>query len=241
MQQFFERSYAAVKSVISAAKSAEELKAVTAHALVELDDIFAQRMIRLRASIACCAGCCYCCYLKVDVLPAEAFLLADYVLNNCTEDEKSVVLMRAEANRVKISPLSCDQHMGANLPCPLLKDERCLAYSARPSLCRMFHAQTVQTCKESFEQPEDLDSPDSQVTEIRVVLMVAREALAKAYKDCGYDARPYDLNSSLLEALRDTNSEKRWRDKKAAFPRTALAKDYVERRGGHPVGVRRRG
>jgi Fe-S-cluster containining protein len=233
MRQFFESYHAAAKSALGAAKSLEELMAITARALDELDELFAQGMIRMRASIACCAGCCYCCYLKVDVTPAEAFLLADRVKREPEEEERNAVLTRAEENRAKISPMSVNQHLGANLPCPFLKKGQCSVYSVRPAVCRIFHAQTVQTCKESFERPEEMELPDSQVLPIRLVLGAARLALEQGYEALGYDARSYDLNSALLEALRDTNCARRWQDKKPAFPRKALAKDHVERERGN--------
>jgi Fe-S-cluster containining protein len=228
MRRFLEGRVAVAKSAIGAARNVEELKAVTARLLDELDGLFAEGMIRTRASIACSAGCCYCCCLKVDVFPAEAFLLADCVKRNCSEDVRNAVLVKAGQNRAKIAPMNVEQHLGANLPCPLLCNGRCSAYLARPSTCRVFHAQTVQTCKTSFEHPEDMHSPDSQIRPIQLVLGAARMAVAQGYEAFSYDARSYDLNSALLEALRDGKCERRWRDKKRAFPRDALAKDHIE-------------
>lgn len=226
--EFLGSYHAAARSAVRAAKSAGELKAVTASALRDLDQRIAEGVIRLRTSIACCPGCCYCCYLKVDVTPSEAFLLADHVRKNFAEDEINAVLAMADENRRRIFPMSLNQHLAANLPCPFLRVRECSVYPVRPARCRMFHAQTVRTCQASFEQPEKLDIPDSQVRQLCTVLELAHFALDQAYELEGYDTRSYDLNAAVLEALRDPRCERRWRNKKRAFARTALAKDHVE-------------
>jgi Fe-S-cluster containining protein len=231
-REFFERQESRAKAAIGAAKNVADLKAITAQWLVELDEIFAEVMIRTRSSIACQRGCFYCCYLKVDVTPAEAFILADFVKESLRKEETDRVLGLAAENQAKISQMNFKQHLGSNLPCPFLKNGQCVAYSVRPSMCRMFHAQTVQTCKESFEKPDDLDAPDSQVAEIRVLLGMARAALDKGHKALGFDRRPYDLNSGLLEAVEDSDCEVRWWNKKGAFSWTALAKDFAEGKPG---------
>jgi hypothetical protein len=95
MRRFLEGRVAVAKSAVGSARNVEELKAVTARMLDELAGLFAEGMIRTRASIACSAGCSYCCCLKVDVFPAEAFLLADYVKRNCSEEVRNAVLVKA--------------------------------------------------------------------------------------------------------------------------------------------------
>lgn len=229
MHPLSQRAYDKASTAIAAARSVEELKAVTASAHQENDRLFDEGMIHTRAAIACQAGCCYCCYLKVDAQPAEVFLVADYIRKHFSKEERQEVLAKADENRRKIEPLTAAQHMGANIPCALLREGRCSVYSARPGLCRAFHAQRVQTCKDSFEQPHRLDLPHSQIPQIQMALSLARNGVEQAYADAGYDSRPYDLNSALHEALSKEQPESRWRDKKSAFAHTALAKDYAGR------------
>jgi Fe-S-cluster containining protein len=228
LNPFFQGTFTTTHAALKAARSRDDLHSVTTGAHGEIDRIFDEGMIHTRSAIACCAGCSYCCYLKVDARPAEVFAIVQHIRKHFSEAEKTEVLAAAGENRKKIGPMTASQHMGANLRCALLRDGRCSVYPVRPGLCRAFHAQRVQTCKDSFEQPERMDLPHSQVPQIQRALTMAHQGIEKAFADSGYDSRPYELNSALYEALTSEKCEKRWTDKKAAFSRSALAKDYAE-------------
>jgi hypothetical protein len=49
--------------------------------------------------------------------------------------------------------------------------------------------------------------------------------VAKAYEEEGYDKQIYDFGSAIGEALVNSVTARRWRDKKRAFSSQALAKD----------------
>ena len=49
--------------------------------------------------------------------------------------------------------------------------------------------------------------------------------IAKAYEDEGYDCLIYDFGIAIGEALENSVTARRWRDKKRAFSSQALAKE----------------
>jgi len=228
MNSFFESFYSNATAALKRVKDARDLKAVQAKANEEIDRVFSSVLARSGSAIACREGCSFCCYLKVDIHAGEAFLIADYIRAHFSESARHFVEEKARENWVKIEPMTLNEHFSVNLPCPLLKDGRCSVYSVRPAACRMFHAQTIQTCQESFEQPHDLTAPDSPVPAVRIACGSAHLGVTKAFEDAGYDANAYDLNPAILEALGNSHSERRWRDKKGAFPRNMRAKEPSE-------------
>jgi Fe-S-cluster containining protein len=217
-----------VREQIEATRDIGQLKAITSRLHSELDKHFAEGMVKMRGAISCREGCAYCCYYKVDVTPAEAFLIADFIRTRFSPGDLRAVVENAEANKQKLAPMKAKLHMSANLACPLLRNGRCSAYEVRPALCRIHHAREVGGCVAAFERPDRLDIPNTFVPGIREMTCAVNQAFTDAYATEGYDAQPYDLNSALLAALGDGAAEKKWASKKAPFPAAALAKDYAE-------------
>src|SRR5215472_12000070 len=48
----------------------------------------------LGAPIACCAGCNFCCHVRVDVLPHEAIALFRYLKSQIPEDQARAIAAR---------------------------------------------------------------------------------------------------------------------------------------------------
>jgi len=112
-------------------------------------------------TLACRAGCTWCCYFTVDVRPAEVFRILDFVERSFTPAEKSRVHAEVRANSVALRQLGEGERVTRNLKCPFLNEERCTIYAARPQSCRNYHATNVAGCRQSYEEPENLDiDPD---------------------------------------------------------------------------------
>lgn len=215
--------------VLGAAKNIGELKDAMKTFHHSLDSMFVASLAAAHVdTIACRPGCCYCCYIKVDVMPVEAFIIVDAIRAKFAKKEQEQVKESADENHRKIAPLSADEHMRSNIPCPLLKDGKCSVYACRPSLCRRFHAVTHTSCEQAFGRPDLAGLPDEMVPEVSHAVGILHWAHIHAFESLGYDSRPYDLNAALVETMGNNHCERRWRDKKKAFSRMFLAKDYVE-------------
>lgn len=228
MHPYFESFYAGAKAALKKVTDSAGLKGVQKRAYSEIDTVFTQAVAASGKSIACKRGCFYCCYLKVDVKAQEAFVIADYVRAAFSAERIEEVKMHARSNWVKIKSMDSAQHSAANLPCPLLKDGACSVYPVRPMTCRQFHAHDVRTCEESYRNPEDLSSPDSQIPQVKMTLAGALVGVSAAFAHAGYDAAAYDLNPAILAALENPKSERRWTKGKRAFEATMRSKDSDE-------------
>ena len=57
-------------------------------------------------AIACQRGCSYCCHLRVEIRPHDAFVLAQHLRTRFDDARRARVLARIEDNLARIEPLS---------------------------------------------------------------------------------------------------------------------------------------
>jgi Fe-S-cluster containining protein len=214
-----------IRRLIAKATKPAELKAAQREALVKIDQVFSETLAETGKSIACKKGCHYCCYLKVDLMTAEAFVIAEYIRTNFSDEEVQEVKANARDNWKKIKRMDVNQHMAANLPCPLLRDGNCSIYPVRPSVCRQFHANKLKTCEDIFNDPKNLNLPNSMIPRLKNACGHEIASTLKSFADSGYDDAFYDLNPAILEALDNDKSEERWLNKRRAFDRNMRAKN----------------
>lgn len=118
--------------------------------LQQIDLLCARIVAAFPEQIACQTGCSGCCSLQ-GVLPVEAASLAVAL--------RQLPAAEAEALQVRLSAA------GGGERCPLLKDDRCPLYAARPVICRTHglpllvedeHGRRVDRCPLNFTGLETL-------------------------------------------------------------------------------------
>jgi hypothetical protein len=141
--------------------------------------------------LACRRGCGHCCHQQVLVFAPELFFLAAQI-----RDREGM----AESLR---------QQTGAAAKCPLLQNETCSAYAARPLNCHAFASVDVNTCISTFRyfSPQKILSPaiyGDLRDSCHAILLVAMQALDLPVHD-------YELNAhALATVLAQDHAEKRW-------------------------------
>ena len=184
-----------------------------------VDEVLATTIEGHGVKVACARGCGYCCSLRVQVQPAEAFTLAAWLRRHFSPERLAQVVARLRSNAARTRELGDEGRKRTNLPCALLGDDgACTAYEARPAQCRRYHSTSVDPCK-AFNEDPTRDAIDSGMHEkvahnADVIITQARHALREA----GLDETPVDMNIALLEALENPKAWRRWRDGKKAFP-----------------------
>src|SRR5262245_40636042 len=89
-------------------------------------------------TLACGAGCTWCCYFTVDVRAVEVFRILDVVEQTFTTEEKARVYAEVHANAASLKNLDESTRMTRNVKCPFLMSGRCTIYAARPQTCRNY-------------------------------------------------------------------------------------------------------
>src|SRR3569833_224966 len=79
-------------------------------------------------TLACGAGCSWCCYFTVDVRPVEVFRILDFVEQTFTPEEKARVYGEVRANSATLEKLEDDERVTRNLKCPFQSTNHCTIY-----------------------------------------------------------------------------------------------------------------
>ncbi len=168
-------------------------------------------------TLACRAGCSWCCYFTVDVRAVEVFRILDVVEQSFTAEEKARVYQEVRANSALLEKLDEDARVTRNLKCPFLSEGRCTIYSARPQSCRNYHATNVAGCQQSYEEPDNLDIDPDFAPYVYQAGGAHVEAFSAAMRDAGYDMNAYELNGALDAALSDPAARKRFESRLPPF------------------------
>jgi hypothetical protein len=189
---------------------------VTFHRRV--DEVLASSIAGHGVTVACAQGCSYCCHLRVEVQPYEAFTLAAWLRRNLDAARLAAVISRLRENVRRTLELGVEARKRSNIACALLADDgACAAYEARPAQCRRCHSTSVDPCREFHDDPsrDTLESGQHEAVahNAAVIITQARHAAREARLDDTSE----DLNLALLEALENPKAWRRWRDGKKAF------------------------
>jgi Fe-S-cluster containining protein len=152
-------------------------------------------------TLACKAGCSWCCHFSVDVRPVEVFSILEFMHKEFSADEQQRLRTEIEANRQVLDRLDEIQRMQHNIKCPFLTGGRCNIYAARPQTCRNYHATDSAGCQKSFEEPDNFDIAPEYAPLVYQSGMAHVDAFSKVTQDAGYDIAAYELNAALAEAL----------------------------------------
>lgn len=189
---------------------------VTLHRRV--DEVLATSIAGHGVKVACARGCGFCCSLRVQVQPYEAFTLAAWLRRTLGPERLAAVVARLRSNVERTRALGEEARKRTSIACALLgEDGACTAYEARPAQCRRYHSTDVAPCKAFHDDPsrDAIESAmDATVAHnADVIITQARHAV----RDAGLDDASTDMNLALLEALENPKSWRRWRDGKKPF------------------------
>jgi Fe-S-cluster containining protein len=168
-------------------------------------------------TLACRAGCTWCCYFTVDVRAAEVFSILDVVEQLFTPAEKAQVYAEVRANSAALRKLPEGERVSRNLKCPFLAEGRCTIYAARPQSCRNYHATNVAGCQRSYEEPDNLDIDPDFAPGVYQAGGAHVEAFNNGMRDAGYDVNAYELNCALDAALSDPRARGRFESRLKPF------------------------
>src|SRR6476619_3996817 len=216
VQQAFdrERAVASARASSDAAVVRSETVRMYGRLATLQRDVIAQRSV----DVACERGCHYCCHLRVEIRPHEAFVLAEHIAGRFSNAERAATIKRIEANLQRIAPLSAAAHVRAGIPCALLDAQgTCSVYDARPAACRKYYSVSVSTCRNAFLDTAAPLTGELENEAVRLAGNAVALGHAQGLEDAGFDAALYELHHALLKALTDPKAGKRYRQRKKAF------------------------
>jgi Fe-S-cluster containining protein len=168
-------------------------------------------------TLACRAGCTWCCHFSVDVRAVEVFSILDFVERTFSSEEKARVYAEVRANSTALKNVGEIDRMRRNVKCPFLSGGRCTLYAARPQTCRNYHATNATGCQQSYEEPDNLDIDPDFAPWVYQAGGAHVDAFSTAMRDAGYDVSAYELNGAFDAALSELAARERFESKLPPF------------------------
>lgn len=168
-------------------------------------------------TLACRAGCTWCCHFSVDIRAVEAFSILDFVERSFPEPEKARIYSEIRLNSAASKGLNAMQRMQRNIKCPFLVQGRCSIYAARPQTCRNYHATDVAGCEASYQDPENLDIDPEFAPLVYQAGNAHVDAFTRAMREAGYDTNVYEMNCALDAALSEPEARQRFESRRQPF------------------------
>ena len=138
LQAAFDRERKAARASKTLDAAAARMQTVRMHG--RLAALQAATIARDDVRVACTRGCSYCCHLRVEIRPHDAFVLAHHIRTRFDVEHRARTVARLQENLAQIASLSPEQHIRAGIPCALLEEGVCSAYEGRPATCRKYYS-----------------------------------------------------------------------------------------------------
>jgi hypothetical protein len=160
------------------------------------------RSVPPRTDIACRKGCDYCCCQPVLVSAPEAFFIAAQIR------EKAALRTAVAAAAQDVIGRSPDGPIKQWIRCPLLENQACAIYAARPLACHAFVSVKLEACLAAFVDhgPPDIPMPADNIS----LLYGCRMLLFAAQRLIGRPDHTYEMNQAVTVVLATDKAEARW-------------------------------
>jgi uncharacterized protein len=167
---------------------------------------------------ACRAGCAFCCYLPtVLASAAEVVHLAAWLHTHCSPEELTELQQRLRQRCHNQSSQASTSQPAPPQPCPLLRNNECMAYEVRPLKCRGWNSLRRDVCEQAYGHSES----QAQVPADAYAFVMGNavlNGLSDSAKHAGLDGDSYDLSHALMHALEIPDIVQRWRSGERLFP-----------------------
>jgi Fe-S-cluster containining protein len=203
-------------------RQAPEMMKAVGWGMAELEQTLADTPARVRATIACHAGCAHCCNVPVDVQAHEVFFAADHIQVNFSPVKLTETIKQLKAHRKRVAAFPAGSRESSRQPCVLLAAGSCSIYAGRPEACRSHHASDAAVCAKHLADPAT-DLTKVYIPALRARMFAVMLGMDEAIEAAGYDDRSYDFGSALHEALTNSLCLVRWMRRAPAFPDSCLA------------------
>ncbi len=183
-------------------------------------------------TLACRAGCFWCCYFTVEARPVEIVRIVEFMERDMTPGDRERVVSEILANSTALASLDAEARLRHNLKCPFLHLGRCSIYAARPQTCRNYHATNAAGCEQAYREPDN-DDIDPEFAPLVYQSGGAHvDAFSTVLQAAGYDVAAYELSTALAIALADPSGTRtRLEAKRPVFPAiegTEVAPEFID-------------
>lgn len=199
---FIKDGYKLADEIIGKDIDSDEKKIVLTRSLYEavdnLLDSFISRLKKESGPLGCKKGCSWCCTQPVFTNEWELEYLKYFMRKRFTGDRMVVIRDKAKEKNDEVSKLPGSEQLKTRIPCPLLYENICSVYPARPMACRIYLSSDVDSCIEEFRNP----SNEQNFAKLYDFPLHAgrkmNEGIANWFGERGYEIKEIRLEEGLL-------------------------------------------
>ncbi|MBL6945324.1 MAG: hypothetical protein ISR47_01655 [Rhodospirillales bacterium] len=154
--------------------------------------------------VACKSGCTYCCHLLFFTDALSVFLVADRLQKNCSPD--SLAALKTRLNEFIDNGYGLTQVPRPS--CPVLVDGLCMAYDARPLVCRAQNSLRVSECEDKHHGKLEMVVAHDVPLRVWAVLL---EGIAAGFAEAGLAGNEsLEFVTALKIALETPDAMDKW-------------------------------
>jgi hypothetical protein len=173
-----------------------------------------------RLPSACREGCAFCCYQTVGTAAPEVLRIVSYLRQTLTADQMQTTQARVRERAEQRRALRPDQRGRARSPCPLLVENRCIAYNVRPLTCRGFNSADASACERAMQTGNAAGVP-AYVPQRRLCTFVL-DGMRAGLEEARLASQLLELTAALDIALTLPAVAERWLAGEAVFASARL-------------------
>lgn len=174
---------------------------------------------RQKSALACSAGCAYCCFQWVRCTLPEVLAVAAFIREHWTEEQIAELLADCVIYRSSFKAMPEGKIFA--LGCPLLRNNMCSVYEARPFICRGCNSMDAEKCRQGVEDPNNTLIP------VAVPLVqtagAIRRGMTQGLEDAGFNSHELVFALALQTALSTSDAGDRFFAGEDVF-----ARDYAD-------------
>lgn len=197
---FYSDGYRLGQSVIAESYSEEALAMGIEQLYSAIDgliDSLLQQAKRNRVVVDCTKGCAWCCHQPIFAHTFEIQYLANQVRKVLPAEKVDELRKRATTKNYQVKTLQEKEMLHYKSPCPLLENNACIAYHARPMACRIYLSTNVASCRWFYSRPDD---PENYPALLDFPLKAGRmlnHGFMAALKQHGFAVTEYRIEEGL--------------------------------------------
>lgn len=228
---FYSDGFKLAASILDNRLDPLSLDMVTSELYETIDSLlsaFVSRVKQEAKALACKKGCYYCCTQPVFINPLEAFFLQAYIFKNFGEKEIEEIRKRTNSKHEITKGMSMKKMLVYKQECPLLKNNICTAYPARPMACRIYLSSDLPSCIGFYEDPEK-DSSYARLYEFPLHAgRMLNEGIAKWLELKHLKPHVLTFESALKYILDERDAAQKWIENRAGFEVRELSEEDLK-------------
>jgi Fe-S-cluster containining protein len=161
-------------------------------------------------TLACQAGCAFCCFGPVHLSPIELLNIVLYLDSPAVGGaQRALVQTHVERHDTRVAAMSLTERIHTAIACPFLEECQCGIYAVRPLFCRGRNSVTQAPCQAGMQDPGQPVSLE-MLSEQTLVGQCLELGILQALQKIALPFHCLDLSRAMALAFATPDLVERW-------------------------------